>query len=129
MHFAELGPVAFIDDEYNPVFPVAVDHLMLRFDGIGHLLNSRQNQRSCPVSHLFQQFVGIVGHVHRIRFKLIELRQSLGVQILPVNQEKDFLDAFFLGDDLASFERGQRLSAPCCMPNIPIIFCLQCLPY
>lgn len=83
-------PVAFIDDEYNPVFPVAVDHLMLRFDGIGHLLNSRQNQRFRPVSHLFQKFVSIVSHVHRVRFKLVELRQSLGVQILSCQPEKTF---------------------------------------
>ena len=73
--------------------------------------------------------MGVVGHVHRIRFKFIELRQGLGVQILPIHQEKDFFDSFFLGKDLASLEGCQCLSATCRMPNIAIVFCLQCLSY
>ena len=53
MHFPKLSTVAFINDEHNPVFPVAIDYFSARFDGIGHLLDSRQNQRFRSVAHLF----------------------------------------------------------------------------
>ena len=53
MHFPKLSTVAFINDENNPVFPVAIDYFSARFDGIGHFLDGRQNQRFRSVAHLF----------------------------------------------------------------------------
>ena len=131
VHVAELAPMAFINDEDDLFILIRVHDLRVSgiLYGIGHLLDSRNDQVDIPAFHLVDKDPGVVRNVYAVRLEFIELLHGLGVQILPVHQEDDLLDAGLRRKDLGRLEAGQGLSAAGGMSDIGVLVGEPCPVY
>ena len=124
MRVPKLATVALVENKHELlVFQVGNLVEVTPFQNrVIELLNRGDNQRSGVVVELAHQLVGVGGGIHATRCKAVKFLRGLIVQILAIHHEQHLMHGGHVHDDLAGFERCQRLTWPGGVPDVAIAY-------
>ena len=116
MHIAELTAVTFIKNDDDVLFIDLMCRVLL--DKCGEFLNGGDNNTGVGIFKLpFQNGSGRIA-VGGTFFKSVIFPHGLIVKIFSVNHKQNFINVGKPGGKLRRFERSERFTAACGMPDI-----------
>ncbi len=123
MRVTELAAVAFIEDKDDALFAQVCELSFIPFmsDSVIQFLNSSQRQFGAALLEMFYQRTGVVGGIHAVFRKTVELFRRLIIQIPAINHKNDPIHFRHFHDHLAGFERGQRFTGASGVPDITVL--------
>ena len=127
VHLPELAAMALIDDENDFLIPVGVHQglVALRLHRIRHFLDRRDNQLAVGILQLLHQDKSAVGVIHTVLLKGIVLIHRLIVEVLPVDEEDDFIDPRLVPQELGQLEGGQGLAGSGAGKDVAVLIGFQ----
>jgi hypothetical protein len=119
--------VAFVKDEHDKLAaqllqPFGIVYAVCSVQCDAQLLDGRNDDFVGVVfgKHPIHQHTGADIFLNAVWLEPVELIARLGIQVFAINDEEHFLDGRIVLEQGGRLEAGQRLTAPCGVPNVPV---------